>query len=106
MNFAKVFGRAVQRRTFPNTGLHLAQLAGAIGCSEETLKNAIRGQHNTSSRLVAASIDFFARMGDHTFIQELYPNAVTPLVQRSHKAERALAFVESFRDVLQEGAVA
>lgn len=106
MNFAKVFGGAIQRRTYPNTGLHLDQLAGAIGCSKETLKNAVRGQHNISSPLVAASIEFFARMGDHTFICELYPTAVTPLVQRSHKAERALAFVESFRDVLSEGAAA
>lgn len=106
MNFAKVFGRAVQRRTYPNTGLHLAQLAHAISCSEETLKNAIRAQHSTSSRIVASCIDYFTRCGDHTFIQELYPNAVTPLVQRTHKAERALAFVESFRDVLSEGAAA
>lgn len=106
-DFSKTFGEAVRRRTYPNTGLHLAQLAGAIGCHVETLKNAVRGQHNISSHLLAGCIDFFARSDDHTFLQELFPSAVTPLIQRAKRGERALAFVESFKDVFAgEGAAA
>lgn len=105
-DFAKVFAEALRKRLYPNTALHVSQLAYAIGCSGETLKNAMRGQHSTSSHYVASCIDYFARCGDVGFLCELYPNAVTPLVQRQKRAEKAIAFAESFQAFVQQGAAA
>lgn len=106
MNFQKDFGNAVRRRLYPNTNLRIEQLAHAMGCHAETLKNGIYGRNNMSSPLVANCIDYFARCGDVGFLCELYPNAVTPLVQRNKRAEKAIAFAESFQAFVQQGAVA
>lgn len=106
MNFSKNLGDATRRRLFPNTNLRIEQLAHAIGCHSETLKNGIYGRHNMSSPLVAALIDYFTRCGDHSFICEIYPNAVEPLIQRNKRAEKAIAFAESFQAFVQQGAAA
>lgn len=105
-DFGGLFTQALKRRLYPFTALRVDDLAYAIGGNGYTLRSWMRGQTCPSGPMLAACIDYFARCGDHTFLQELFPSAVVPLVQRNQKAERALAFVESFRDVLQGEAVA
>lgn len=97
---------AVRKRLFPNTGLHVSQLAYAIGCSDETLKNLLRKQHALSSHYVAGLIDFFARHSDHQFICELYPNACTPLVVRKREDDEAAAVGYALKKFMMSGAVA
>ncbi len=103
-DFQNVLCEAVRKRVYPNTGLHVSQLAYAIGCSDETLKNLLRKQHALSSHYVAGLIDFFARHNDHNFICELYPNAVTPLVQKRREADRALELVNGLKELWQGAA--
>ncbi len=105
-DFQNVLCDAVRKRVFPNTGLHVAQLAYAIGCSDETLKNLLRKQHALSSHYVAGLIDFFARHNDHGFICELYPNACTPLVQRKREDDEAAAVGYALKKFMMSGAVA
>lgn len=105
MNFKKAFGDSVRRRVWPNTPLRLEQLAAAIGCHPETMKNAIRGEHNTQSDYVAATVNFFVSQGDFQLIAELYP-AATPLVQRRKQDEEALQLVNGLRNLLNQGVAA
>ena len=105
VNFKNVFGSAVRRRLHPNTNLRLEQLAGAINCHAETLKNAVREEHNMSSDYVAATVNFFVSQGDYSFIAEIYP-AVTPLVQRRKEDEQALQLVTGLRNLLNQGVAA
>ena len=91
---------SLRRRLSPNTGLHIGQVAYAIGCSDETLKNTLRKQHALSSHYVAGLIDFFTRAGDYGFICDLYPNAVTPLVQRNREADQALELVKGLKTLI------
>lgn len=105
MNFKKVFGNAVRRRLHPHTNLRIEQLAGAIGCHAETLKNTIREEHNMQSDYVAATVNFFVSQGDYSFIAEVFP-ATTPLVQRRKEDEQALQLVTGLRALLNQGVAA
>jgi len=105
MNFKKVFGEAVRRRCFPYTALRIEMLASAVGCHTETIKNAMRGEHNTQSDYVAGVINFFVSQGDYGFLAEIYPS-VTPLVQRRKEDEAALQLVSGLRTLLNQGVAA
>ena len=104
--FKKVFAEALRRRLHPNTGLHRDQFAYALGCHGETVKNWLRGESCPDGGAISAAINFFARSGDHAFLQELFPSACAPLVRRNERAEKAIAFAESFQAFVQQGAAA
>jgi hypothetical protein len=91
---------------FPNTNLTAKQLAAALNVSDDTIYHWMRAENTADGDNTGALIAFFASQQDHSFIAELFPEGVIPLVQRKQKAERALAFLEGFRDVLSEGAAA
>lgn len=102
-DFQNLLCDAVRRRLHPNTGLHVSQLAYAIGCSDETLKNLLRKQHAMSSHLVAGLIDFFAQHNDHNFICELYPSAVIPFITRKREDEEAAAVGYALKKFMMNG---
>lgn len=104
--FKKLFADALRRRLHPNTGLHRDQLAHALGMHGESVKNWLRGESCPGGGEVSACINYFARCGDHAFLQELFPDAVAPLIQRNKRAEKAIAFAESFQAFVQQGATA
>jgi hypothetical protein len=104
--FKKLFANALRRRLHPNTGLHRDQLAYALGVHAESVKNWLRGESCPDGGTVSACINFFARTGDHAFLQELFPDACAPFVQRQKRAEKAIAFAESFQAFVQMGATA
>lgn len=104
--FQKSFANALQRRLQPNTGLHREVFAHAVGVHGETVKNWLRGENCPDGGAVSASINYFVRCGDHAFLQELFPDACAPFVQRRKREEAAVRFAESFHDFIQTGAVA
>lgn len=103
--FVETFKSALRKRLYPHTALRIDDLAYALGVNGFTVRSWLRGENCPSGSMVSGCISFFARSGDPQFICELFPDAVTPLIQKNKKAERALAFVESFKDVF-EGAAA
>jgi hypothetical protein len=104
--FKKRLSESLRRRMYPNTGLHPKQLASALGKSTDTIFHWLRAENTAEGDSIDGLIDFFVSQGDANFVVEIFPG-VTPLVQRNKKAERALAFVENFKDVFSgEGAAA
>lgn len=100
--FMKRFTDALRRRLYPNTGLRVDDLAYALGMNGFTLRAWLRGESCPGGDAVDGCIDFFTRAGDHNFLQELYPKAVTPLIQRRKAADAALALVQSMKGVFRE----
>jgi hypothetical protein len=100
VNFSEIFKRALAKRLYPYTGLRKEVLCDAIGVHGMTLRSWLRGENAPSGPMVAACINFFTRTGDHTFIQELYPDAVTPLVQRKREADKALELVNGLKSLI------
>lgn len=104
--FKKIFAEALRRRLYPNSGLQRDQFAYALGVHGETVKNWLRGESCPDGGALSAAINFFARVGDHAFLQELFPAACAPLVLKTKRAETAIAFAESFQAFVQSGAAA
>lgn len=63
---------ALRCRLFPHTGLHVPQLAGAIGYSGDTVTRWWRGDTRISGEAVGALHEFFASRGDGGFLDEVY----------------------------------
>lgn len=68
---------AIRRRVFPNTRLHLPQLAGAIGCPDNTFGRWYRGESKMSLDALDALQNFFSSRGDWGFIAEVFGIAET-----------------------------
>jgi len=103
LNFKEVFKDALIRRMYPKTSLRIDDLAYAVGAHAGTVRSWTRGENAPSGPMVAECISFFTRMGDPVFLQELFPDAVAPLIQRSRKAEKAMAVVNSLQEILRDG---
>lgn len=104
--FKKRLAESLRLRMYPHTGLQAKQLAAALGVSPDTIHHWLRAENTADGENTGALIRFFATQGDHAFIAELFPEGVTPLIAKAKKAERAMAFIDSFKDVLTEGAAA
>lgn len=101
--FKRRLAESLRKRMFPNTNLTAKQLASAIQVSDDTIYHWQRAENSADGENVGALVEFFTSQGDPSFVCELFPGVV-PLIQKNRKAERALAFVEGFRDVLVEAA--
>lgn len=80
-SFSKRLNEAIRKRTWPNTGLRLSQLAQAIGCSPDTME---RYQYGLT-RMPAECVGPLCRLFGPSFIAEIYPEAAT-LTPRDRKA--------------------
>ena len=79
-DFYERFSDAIRRRLSPNTGLHLKQLAGAIGVSDDTLTRWSRGQTRITAEALGGLAEFFRRRGDSSLLGEIYGDLVPPTV--------------------------
>jgi transcriptional regulator with XRE-family HTH domain len=75
-DFYERFSDAIRRRLSPNTGLHLKQLAGAIGVSDDTLTRWSRGQTRITAEALGGLAEFFRRRGDQSLLGEIYGDLV------------------------------
>lgn len=103
MKFKNTFGSALRERLAPNTGLHPKVLADAIGCDVQSVYNHMNARNAPDGAFLQAYIAFFAGRGDESFIVEVFPG-ITPLIQRKHKADRAVKFMETLAEFAQGAA--
>lgn len=86
--------RAVQSRLYPNSSVHLKQVAHALGKSEDTAARLVRGQ----SQFSAADLYGLMRLFGPQLIAEVYEEAAI-LTPRDRKAlevgRRALELAEA-----------
>ena len=91
-DFQLRFTEALRRRLFPNAPLHLKEIAGAIGRSENTVTRWWRGE----TRISGADLDeiglFFRRRGDPAFLGEVFGRAAAP---PAPTGERALDLIRT-----------
>jgi transcriptional regulator with XRE-family HTH domain len=66
--FRERFSDALRRRLAPNTNLTVSQLAGAIGVSDNTVKNLLSKANEPSARV----IDECVRLFKDSFLNEIY----------------------------------
>lgn len=71
-DFHDRFVEAIRRRIYPNTALHLKQLAGEIGRSESSVTRWWRGE----TRILAEDLEriavYFSQRGDRNFAREIF----------------------------------
>jgi len=71
-DFHDRFVEAIRRRIYPNTSLHLKQLAGEIGRSESSVTRWWRGD----TRILAEDLErialYFSARGDQSFVREIF----------------------------------
>lgn len=63
---------ALSRRLYPNTSLHLKEIAGAIGRSPNTVTRWWRGETHATGEDLFRIAQFFRRRGDDDFLQEVF----------------------------------
>jgi transcriptional regulator with XRE-family HTH domain len=66
--FRERFSDALRRRLAPNTNLTVSQLAGAIGVSDNTIKNLLSKANEPSARVIDECVALFK----DTFLNEIY----------------------------------
>lgn len=98
-NFHRVVAEALRRRLHPNTGLHPAQLAYALGVNGETIRTWLRGHACPNGAAIDALLRFFYYAGDHGFAVELFGSAITPLARKA-KVVKALEALDQARAAL------
>jgi transcriptional regulator with XRE-family HTH domain len=99
------FGAALRRRLYPNAALHLKEIAGAIGRSENTVTRWWRGETRVSGADLYRIAQFFGRRGDFGFLNDIFadlqPDAVRVATQHPDRraSDRAGGDVHTwFRD--------
>lgn len=106
MKFTELFSELLRRRLYPNSCIRMDDLAFAIGAHGMTVRSWLRGENSPSGPMMWATVNFFTRLGDHAFLAELFPDAVTPLIQRKREDEEAAAVGYALKKFMQSGAVA
>jgi transcriptional regulator with XRE-family HTH domain len=66
--FRDRFADALRRRLAPNTNLTVSQLAGAIGVSDQTIKNLMSKANEPSARVIDECVALFK----DSFLNEVY----------------------------------
>jgi transcriptional regulator with XRE-family HTH domain len=94
---------ALRRRLYPNAPLHLKEIAGAIGRSENSLTRWWRGETGIRGEDLQRIARFFMRRGDAGFLRDVFGDLIA--------ADAPLAAVEAavialVRDALSNGAFA
>jgi transcriptional regulator with XRE-family HTH domain len=101
VDFQDRFREALRRRLFPNASVHLKEIAGAIGRSENTVTRWWRGETRVNGEDLDRIANFFNRRGDRSFLDEVFEGALAPGSDAGSVEERALTLV---RDALAEAA--
>ena len=71
-DFAQRFIDAISRRTYPNTSLHVKQLAGIAGYSRDAFMAWFRGEARVPGDALDALVTYFDGTGDRAFLYEIF----------------------------------
>jgi transcriptional regulator with XRE-family HTH domain len=93
VDFQDRFREALRRRLFPNASVHLKEIAGAIGRSENTVTRWWRGETRVNGEDLDRIASFFGRRGDRTFLDEVFDGALATASATDSVEEKALALV-------------
>src|SRR5487761_19205 len=94
-DFQSNFQEALRRRLFPNAPLHLKQVAGAIGRSENTVTRWWRGETRIVGDDLFRIARFLANRGDVAFLPEIFGDLVPGMDARAGTDEKALELIRA-----------
>jgi len=86
---------ALRRRLYPNTAVHLKQLAGAIGRAENTVARWWHGEHNITARDLHNIAEFLAKRGDRQFLLDVFGDLLPAPKGSADIEESVLAHLRS-----------
>jgi transcriptional regulator with XRE-family HTH domain len=95
LDFQERFREALRRRLFPNASVHLKEIAGAIGRSENTVTRWWRGETRVNGEDLDRISSFFVRRGDQAFLEEVFGSAIGTGAASNSFDDRALALVRA-----------
>ncbi|HUZ33211.1 MAG TPA: hypothetical protein VMV19_14090 [Xanthobacteraceae bacterium] len=94
-DFQSNFQEALRRRLFPNAPLHLKQVAGAIGRSENTVTRWWRGETRIVGDDLFRIARFLANRGDVAFLPEIFGDLVPGMDARAGTDEKVLELIRA-----------
>jgi transcriptional regulator with XRE-family HTH domain len=92
VDFQERFREALRRRLFPNASVHLKEIAGAIGRSENTVTRWWRGETRVNGEDLDRIATFFGNRGDRNFLDEVF-ESIAPGSASGSVEDKALALV-------------
>jgi transcriptional regulator with XRE-family HTH domain len=96
LDFQERFREALRLRLFPNASVHLKEIAGAIGRSENTVTRWWRGETRVNGEDLDRIANFFCRRGDRNFLEEVFGSAIAAGATSAGSVEdKALALVRA-----------
>jgi transcriptional regulator with XRE-family HTH domain len=95
LDFQERFREALRLRLFPNASVHLKEIAGAIGRSENTVTRWWRGETRINGEDLDRLANFFGRRGDRNFLEEVFGSAIVPDATAGSVEDKALALVRA-----------
>jgi transcriptional regulator with XRE-family HTH domain len=94
-DFQTRFRDALRRRLYPHAGLHLKQIAAAIGRSENTVARWWRGETRVLAEDLYGLAAFFFARGDREFLSEIFAEFVPATTLSDDMASSVLALIRS-----------
>lgn len=94
-DFLSDFREALRRRLFPNAPIHLKQIAGAIGRSENTVTRWWRGETRITGDDLCRVARFFADRGDTAFLHEVFGGLLPKTEMHNDDERRVLTLMRA-----------
>jgi transcriptional regulator with XRE-family HTH domain len=106
-DFQSRFQEALRRRLYPNAALHLKEIGGAIGRSENTVTRWWRGETHVSGEDLYRIALFFTERGDSAFLREVFGELI-PEWGRTNESDSAILAIARtlLSSVAESGAIA
>ncbi|MGB8182525.1 MAG: hypothetical protein WCF13_09155 [Stellaceae bacterium] len=100
-DFQSRFQEALRRRLFPNAPLHLKQIAGAIGRSENTVTRWWRGETRIAGDDLFRVARYLVDRGDTTFLHDIFQGLLPTDDPQVGSEEKALELIRALMRQLQ-----
>jgi len=94
-DFQSKFQEALRRRLYPNAPLHLKQIAGAIGRSENTVTRWWRGETRIAGDDLFRIARYFMDRGDTAFLREIFDGLLPGDDRDVTSEEKALKLIRT-----------
>jgi len=94
-DFQSRFRETLRRRLYPNASLHLKEIAGAIGRSENTVTRWWRGETRITAEDLHRIAQVLARRGDRQFLQDVFADLLPVGTSAGGIEESVLAFARA-----------
>ncbi|HUK61160.1 MAG TPA: hypothetical protein VLV50_18160 [Stellaceae bacterium] len=102
-DFQERFSEALRKRLYPNTNLHLKEIALAVGRAENTVARWWRGETRILGEDLGNLARFFHRRGDTKFLSELFGEFVAQDASPTFDEATAVALVRAVLSGKVEG---